>query len=153
MRNLQITKRIIEESISWIGTPYQHQASCKKIGADCLGFIRGVYRHIYQEEFAHIPPYTRNVHPGEAEELYEGLKAYVKEVELDKVQSGNILLFRMRAGYPARHLGLMIDEQHMIHAAEGYQVLKTGYGNFWRKRCVAVFEFPQLHKIMEQNNG
>jgi hypothetical protein len=33
---------ILAEARSWIGTPWLHQASCKGVGADCIGFGAGV---------------------------------------------------------------------------------------------------------------
>jgi NlpC/P60 family putative phage cell wall peptidase len=38
---------ILEEARSWIGTPYQHQASLKGVGCDCIGLVRGVWRAVY----------------------------------------------------------------------------------------------------------
>lgn len=35
---------LLKEARSWVGTPYQHQATTKGAGCDCLGFIRGLYR-------------------------------------------------------------------------------------------------------------
>jgi hypothetical protein len=41
---------IVAAARSFIGTPYHHQASCKKAGCDCLGLIRGVWRDVYRPE-------------------------------------------------------------------------------------------------------
>jgi hypothetical protein len=41
---------IVAAARSFIGTPYHHQASCKKAGCDCLGLIRGVWRDVYGPE-------------------------------------------------------------------------------------------------------
>ena len=37
-------RAIVEIARSWIGTPYEHQASCAGAGADCLGLLRGIWR-------------------------------------------------------------------------------------------------------------
>ena len=37
-------RAILTEARDWIGTPYQHQASLKGAGCDCLGLVRGVWR-------------------------------------------------------------------------------------------------------------
>jgi NlpC/P60 family putative phage cell wall peptidase len=51
---------IVAAARSFVGTPYHHQASCKKAGCDCLGLIRGVWRDVYGLEPEPMPPYTRD---------------------------------------------------------------------------------------------
>ena len=36
----------VEIARDWIGTRYEHQASLKGEGADCLGLVRGVWREL-----------------------------------------------------------------------------------------------------------
>jgi NlpC/P60 family putative phage cell wall peptidase len=55
--------QIVGETRDWIGTPYQHQASLKGVGCDCLGLVRGVWRAVIGEEPERAPPYA----PGWAE--------------------------------------------------------------------------------------
>lgn len=49
---------IVAAARGWIGTPYQHQASLKGVGADCLGLVRGVWRGIVGPEPEETPAYT-----------------------------------------------------------------------------------------------
>ncbi len=49
---------IVAEALSWVGTPYRHQASLKGVGCDCLGLIRGVWRDLYGAEPEAAPAYT-----------------------------------------------------------------------------------------------
>lgn len=49
---------IIAAARSWIGTTYQHQASLRHIGCDCLGLLRGVWREVIGPEPELIPPYS-----------------------------------------------------------------------------------------------
>ena len=44
----------------WVGTPYHHQASCKGVGCDCLGLIRGLWRELCGPEPESLPAYTRD---------------------------------------------------------------------------------------------
>ena len=55
-----IADLVVAEARSWIGTPYQHQASLKGVGCDCLGLVRGVWRALYGEEPEHVPAYSRD---------------------------------------------------------------------------------------------
>ena len=51
-------ERILSIAHQWIDTPYQHQASVKGAGCDCLGLIRGIWREIYGAEPIAVPTYT-----------------------------------------------------------------------------------------------
>ena len=51
-------KAILTAAYDWLDTPYQHQASVKGGGCDCLGLIRGVWREIYGDEPMETPAYT-----------------------------------------------------------------------------------------------
>jgi len=55
--------QIVAKTRDWIGAPYQHQASLKGVGCDCLGLVRGVWRAVIGEEPERAPPYA----PGWAE--------------------------------------------------------------------------------------
>ena len=50
--------RLVLEARRWIGTPYQHQASLKGAGCDCLGLIRGVWRACIGPEPERFEPYS-----------------------------------------------------------------------------------------------
>jgi NlpC/P60 family putative phage cell wall peptidase len=59
MSNSPITAdSVVAEARSWIGTPYQHQASLKGVGCDCLGLVRGVWRATIGAEPEPMPPYA-----------------------------------------------------------------------------------------------
>ena len=47
---IDLETRIIREAETWLGTPYRHQAACRQVGADCLGFIYGLYAHLYPQD-------------------------------------------------------------------------------------------------------
>ena len=51
-------KAILAAAYDWLDTPYQHQASVKGGGCDCLGLIRGIWRDIYGDEPMETPAYT-----------------------------------------------------------------------------------------------
>ena len=55
---MAIDATIVALARGWIGTPYQHQASLKGVGCDCLGLLRGVWREYSGAEPESVPPYT-----------------------------------------------------------------------------------------------
>ena len=97
---------VVSEARSWIGTPYLHQASTKGVGCDCLGLVRGVWRSIHGPEPVTVPAYTPDWGEAQGTELLLGsARAYLSEATSDW-QPGQILLFRMREGAVAKHLGI-----------------------------------------------
>ena len=60
---------IVTAARLWIGTPYRHQAATRGAGCDCLGLLRGVWRHLYGDEPLAVPPYRANwrMHCGSCE--------------------------------------------------------------------------------------
>ena len=129
---------------SWMGTPYLHQASIKGAGADCLGLIRGVWRELYGTEPETVPVYTPDWDEAQgAEVLLAAARRNLKAAPVDWT-AGQVLLFRMRAGAVAKHLGILAqrDEQAtFIHAYTGHGVVESSLSAPWRRRVVARFEF------------
>jgi len=135
---------IIAEAASWIGTPYHHQASLKAVGADCLGLVRGVWRAFNGPEPFVVPPYRQD--PAEApgtEPLLEGARAHLMAGE-GGPRPGDLLIFRLREGLPARHCGILIAPDRFVHAVSGRSVAGAAFGAWWRRRLAAHFAFPGL---------
>lgn len=138
---------IIALARMWIGTPYQHQASCIGAGVDCLGLVRGVYRMLYGQEPAVPPPYPRFAASDEGELVWDTARLYLDEIiPCSAPQSGQVLLFRMRRGVVARHLAIATDMGQMVHAASESAVCEVTLSDWWRRRHVASFDFPELNK-------
>lgn len=138
---------IIREASNWLGTPYVHQASCRDVGTDCLGLIRGVYAELYGAAPT-PPPYELLPAHGEGEVILEAATYYLnllEDINPDNLRPGDVLLFRMCASFPARHLAIL-NPPHIIHAVENHRVQQTYLGRWWRRRLVAAFRFPPLEK-------
>ena len=102
------TQRIVKIARAWIGTPYVHQASLKGVGCDCLGLLRGIWRELYGEEPEETPPYSLDwAEATGAETLYMALKRHAREIGLDRLAPGDIVLFRMLPRGPAKHCGII----------------------------------------------
>lgn len=132
---------------TWLGTPYVHQASCRGAGCDCLGLLRGVWRELYGDEPERIPAYTRDwSEPGREERLWATAALHLVSVALDKPLPGQVLLFRMRDGMVAKHLGLQAkvgESPSFIHAYSGHGVVESPLTPPWTRRIVARFAFPE----------
>ena len=138
---------IVAEARRWIGTPYWHQASLCGTGTDCLGLVRGLWRSLYGTEPRQVPAYTRDWgEVGEAEPLMEAARALMHEVPQDAAGAGDMLLFRMRRGAVAKHLGILtsdaVDAPAFVHAYDRVGVVESPLSLAWRRRVAAAFRFP-----------
>ncbi|KFE36330.1 peptidase [Thioclava atlantica] len=138
--------RAVEIARRWNGTPYLHQASRKGGGADCLGLLRGVWRELYGSEPQIVPPYTADwSEAGRNEVLWDGLARHLKTANAP-LALGDVLLFRMREGAVAKHLGLVTQvgaAPRFIHAYVGHGVVESPLSRPWQRRIVARFQFHE----------
>lgn len=136
--------RIIAEARAWIGTPYRHQASLKGVGCDCLGLVRGVWRALHGGEPEAMPAYAPDW--AEARGLESLAAAATRHLlRLDDPQNfalGDVLLFRYRERYPAKHAAIAVAPDLMVHAHDGAAVTEVAIAPWWRRRLAYAFAFP-----------
>ena len=141
-----MTVRIVAAARGWIGTPYVHQASCRGAGTDCLGLLRGVWREVLGAEPEVVPPYTPDwAEAARREDLLAAAGRWLLPVPWDATGEGQVLLFRMREGAVAKHLGIsakMAGAESFIHAYTGHGVVESPLSAPWARRIVARFRFP-----------
>lgn len=140
-------EKIVACARAWIGTPYRHQASARGAGADCLGLLRGVWREIYGREPEEVPPYTADwSEPDGEERLWQAALRHLLPVDrAAPLKGGQVILFRMREGAVAKHLGLIADvggSASFIHAYSGHGVVESPLSGPWLRRIAARFAFP-----------
>ena len=137
--------RVVAEARAWIGTPYVHQASVPGAGTDCLGLLRGVWRAVIGGEPEAVPAYTADWGEGGGREVL--MSAAVRWLVPSAVaQPGDVLLFRMRDGSIAKHLGIQSvvgAEAAFVHAYTGHGVTESPLSNPWIRRIAARFAFPE----------
>jgi len=136
---------VLAEARSWIGTPYQHQASAKGAGCDCLGLVRGVWRALYGAEPEASPPYTPDwAERHGAETLLEAARRHLVETANEEAAPGDVLLFRMDARSPVKHAAILDADGCIIHAYWGRAVVRSRLAPWWRARWAATFQFPDI---------
>jgi len=134
---------IVAEARRWIGTPYRHQASVMGVGTDCLGVVRGVWRGLIGPEPAKAPAYTPDwaeIRGGD--HLMDAARRWLLEIPVGAARDGDVLLFRMALGAPAKHAAIISGEGRIIHAYWGRSVCQTHLVPWWRRRIAAAFSFP-----------
>ena len=137
-----LAKCVVDEARRWIGTPYLHQASLCGVGCDCLGLVRGIWRTLYGEEPEPLPHYSADwaEASGSEQVLRAGHRHFIP-VAMADMAAGDVVLFRWRAGCPAKHMGVFSGDGTMIHAHAGASVAEVHFG-IWARRIAQVFRFP-----------
>lgn len=141
-------ERAVTVARAWIGTPYVHQGSACGAGADCLGLVRGIWRTLYSAEPEAAPPYTADWgETGHGELLMAAaLRNLFPVGEGARPEPGEVLLFRMREGAVAKHLGIragMGEAASFVHAYDRHGVVESPLSAPWRTRIVARFRWPE----------
>ncbi len=139
--------QVVDIARSWIGTPYLHQASVKGGGCDCLGLVRGVWREVIGAEPEQIPRYSADwSEPQGVEVLYQAASRHLRAAHDQLDAPGQVVLFRMRDGAVAKHLGILARcdiQPSFVHAYSGHGVVESPLSTPWRRRIVARFTFAQ----------
>ena len=139
-------QNIARAARGWIGTPYRHQAATRGAGSDCLGLVRGVWRELLGQEPAEVPAYSMDWSEPQGEErLWRAAAQYLIAKPLERESVGDVILFRMRSGAVAKHLGIVVDvgtQARFVHAYAGHGVVESPLSGPWRRRIVGRFEYP-----------
>ncbi len=144
-RTVMPAEKVLAITRSWIGTPYRHQASLKHAGTDCLGLLRGVWRALYGDEPEVIPAYSQDWAEPQGDEVL--LRAALRYLlpQTGTICASDVLLFRMRDGAIAKHVGICSqvgDNPKFIHAYSGHAVTESPLSQPWQRRIAARFAFP-----------
>jgi NlpC/P60 family putative phage cell wall peptidase len=138
---------VVLQARAWIGTPYVHQAATKGAGSDCLGLIRGVWRGLHGAEPERIPAYSADwSEPQGDEALWHAASRHLQDVSEQAMCPGQVILFRMREGAVAKHLGILAaigPNPTFIHAYAGHGVIESPLSAPWARRIVARFAFDE----------
>ena len=138
---------VVAQARLWLGTPYVHQASQLGAGTDCLGLLRGVWRAVLGSEPERVPAYTMDWSEAEGrEEMLGAAGRWLVQKPAGALAAGDVVVFRMRAGMVAKHLGIVSEAgpaARFIHAYTGHGVVENALTEPWARRIVGRFEFPK----------
>jgi NlpC/P60 family putative phage cell wall peptidase len=138
---------VVAQARLWLGTPYVHQASQLGAGTDCLGLLRGVWRAVLGPEPERVPAYTMDWSEAEGrEEMLGAARRWLVPLTVGALAAGDVVVFRMRAGMVAKHLGIVSEAgpaARFIHAYTGHGVVENALSAPWARRIVGRFEFPK----------
>lgn len=139
-----MTDPLVAEARGWIGTPYRHQARTRGAGTDCLGLILGLWEARFGALPEPVPAYTPDwSETGGQERLWAAARRHLRPATTSA--PGQVILFRMRRGAVAKHLGLQAEtgrRPSFIHAYSGRGVVESPLTPPWAAAIVARFAFP-----------
>lgn len=118
--------RVVAAGLSWVGTPYHHNASVKGCGVDCAQLIKAAHVEAgVVDDFA-VAKYTHDWHLHRSEECYLAtVEAYLEPVdglESPLVDRGSGAAFRpatvllWRMGRTFSHAALVTEWPVVVHA-------------------------------------
>lgn len=126
----------------WIGTPYHHQASCRGVGCDCLGLVRGVWREVIGAEPELVPPYSADwAEESGQETLLDAARRHF--VPTETIRTGTLLVFRWTNKTPSKHVGIAVANDRFVHAYDcATRAVEGALVRSWRRRLSGTFDFP-----------
>lgn len=140
---------VVDSARAWIGTPYVHQAALRGVGCDCLGLLIGVWRE-RGGAVPSLPAYSMDWSEASGREtLWQALRDKLLEKPIGAVGRSDVVLFRMREGSIAKHLGVIANtgpSPTFIHSMSGHGVIESRLTPPWQRRIVAIFAWPDTEK-------
>lgn len=144
---MTISKNIVVQARTWLGTPFHHQARLKGKGCDCLGLIVGVVDELGLKDadgrpLAGYDEITYSKEP-DGQYLTEKLTGLLAEVPITDARAGDLALFKVREN--PQHLAILTDYEGglgMIHSfAPSRRVVEHRLDDDWKSRLVKVYRW------------
>lgn len=105
---------IIDEAMSWLGTPYHHHGRLKGIGVDCAMLLAEVYERAGVIERVDAGVYPCEWHLHQNEELFIDWLKHVGAQPVDDPQVGDVAIFRY--GRTFSHGGILVAPFAVLHS-------------------------------------
>ncbi len=101
--------QLIEESLSWLGTPYEYAGDKKGVGTDCSGMMLRIYKDILGISLPRNSAKQAEV---------------CKVVDKDDLIPGDLVFFATgKDNKRISHVGMMITKEEFIHASSSKGVV------------------------------
>ena len=107
---------VVAEAVSWLGTPYHHQACVKGVGADCAQMPLAVYIAAGLIPRTEVGDYSPQWFLHRSAELYLAwVQRFAREIGAAKIGPGDFAVWRF--GRTFSHGAVIIDWPRVIHAS------------------------------------
>jgi len=144
--------KIIEESLSWIGTRFKHQGRLKKDisslgGCDCLGLVVGVAKNLRIKTITgdSFESFDQANYPKiiSTNILLNQLNILLAKVSIEDLQLGDVILIKVN-DWP-QHLAIISSISPRITIIHSYiqvrRVVKQNLSQEWLEKIVAIYRF------------
>lgn len=129
---------VVNEALSWVGTPYHHMGRVKGAGVDCGMFIAEVFERCNKIPHIDFGYYPADWGMHRSEEFYlKYMNVYFKEVTRSPLP-GDVLLYKF--GRCISHGAIVVFENTLIHSYINLGVVVADrYQDELSKREVACY--------------
>ena len=137
-----LARDVIAAARAWVGTPYRHASSRRGVGCDCLGLVRGVW-----EDVSGVTPPLPEPYSPDWAELRDDeplLGAARRHLVPAEPVPGAVLVFRWSPHAAAKHCGVLVGHDRLVHAYSGVGTVESALVPAWRRRIVGAFAFPGM---------
>lgn len=118
-------KKIVEETMTWIGTPYKYAGSDKKNGTDCSGMVVRVYEDV-----------TGTKLPRNSKQQSE----FCTKLKSEDVKPGDLVFFATgKSSTTVSHVGIMIDNNRFVHSSTKKGVILSEMTTPYYQRTFIMF--------------
>lgn len=141
---------VVRVARGWLRTPFNHQASVKGVGCDCIGLVAGVAAELGMPDAARwLADVRRRSYTAEPDEkmLLEAASEYLVEIPFHQLRMADIPLMRVRGGVKAQHFGILSSDnpRYLIHAyAQSREVVENVFDGEWAARAVRAYRYRAL---------
>lgn len=122
---------IVEEALSWQGTPYKYGAAEKGESTDCSGFTMNVYKTALNISI-----------PRNSAKQSE----FCRAVQMNHVRACDLVFFATGSDKSkVSHVGIVLDQENFIHASSSKGVTVSRFDSpYWLTRIVGFGRVPGM---------
>lgn len=139
--------RVVDRARALLGTSFRHQGRNPKDGLDWLGLIREATNNTKSRDMP--GPYPLTFYTARSAILPDGIEPFLnnmkgwlnfKPIPSDYAEPGDVILFRIHAGDPINHAGVMARHDTFVHAPPTQSVRETRLIPWWQRRLAYSFK-------------
>jgi len=134
----------------YIGIPYKHNGRKLEDGLDCWGLVLAIYKELditipVSDGTGEIDPYWYKKEP---DRYWRFLQQLGDPVNLDQLQSMDIVYFALIDGTIISHAGVMLDQNRFIHTLQRRNCRVNRMDRFWRKKFCGARRLTKVNYVV-----
>ena len=142
---------IVAEARTWLDTPYLHQGRRKGHGVDCLGLIVGVGKALG------LLDYDNRAYSPQPDAVTLKRLCDRHLACRDDLRPGSIALLWIQRRDLPQHMAIVTDLPGRLGIVHAHQrlgaVREHSLDEFWGKRVLAVYDFPETREQRAEGGG